>query len=134
VIRPHLNGRRGWFLILFAAAYLMVGVSYTCLPLTPARTHTLAWLLQWVPANVIGDCWFAAATVALVSAFLPLPRDRHGFVALFAVPALMGVVYAISWAVHDAPGGLVTTLLDEMIATAVLVVSGMPNPVTKVRP
>jgi hypothetical protein len=132
-VKPHVNGRRGWFLILFALAYLMVGVSYTCLPLPPARAHALAWLLHWVPTNAIGDAWFAAAAVALVSAFLPLPRDRFGFVALFAVPAVMGVVYAISWAVGDAPGGLVTTLLTEMIATAVLVVSGMPNPV-KVRP
>jgi hypothetical protein len=129
-----VNGRRGCFQILFALAYLMVGVSYTCLPSPVERLHALAWLLRWVSIQAIGDLWFVAAAVALVSAFRTIPADRFGFVALFAVPALMGVVCAVSWAVGEYPGGVVTMVLYETIATAVLVVSGMTNPVPRVRP
>lgn len=126
-----VNGHRGTFLLLFGFVFALIGMSYcTAEPDAPVR-HSMSWMPSWSPIWVCGLLWLAAGLVAIVCAFFPLPRDRFGFQALSAICAGWVVAYLIAWGVGTNPRGWVSAVVFACMAGAVLVVSGMPNPIPR---
>lgn len=123
---PRLNGRRGAFLLLFAAVHVLVGLSYT-VAATPntERTHALL-VAVGIPLQALGAVWYVSALVALVAAFVHPPgRDGFGFQALMALESFGALVYATAWVLGDSPRGWVGAVLFGALSAATYVVSGM---------
>lgn len=124
-------GRRGAFLLLFGLAYAGIGLSYVFAEPTAPIREAMVWLPSWSPLWACGVAFVAAGGVALVCAFLPLPGDRFGFMALASISAAWAVANVVSWQAEHQARGWVTAIVFAAVGGAVLVVSGMPNPVRK---
>lgn len=124
-IRTVINGRRGAFQVLFGFVYLLMGITYVFIPSSHGSVAALEWIAGTVPLHVLGLLWLIAAIMGVVGSFQPRPRDRTSFMALAVVPALWGGMYAAGAVATGNYSYLLTTLLYLVIATAVLVVSGM---------
>lgn len=122
-------GRRGAFLTLFGCIYLLLGYSYIGTPVTPAVHHSLRMALNVAPLVVYGWLWVTSGVAAIVVGLIfRASRDVFGFIAAVLMPSLWAVVYFAAWMDGDVPRGWVTGLLFALIASAVGVVAGMPEP------
>lgn len=124
-----LNGHRGAFLLLFGFVFALIGLSYCTAEPGAAVRHSMSWMPWWSPIWACGLLWVGAAIIAIACAFRPIPADRFGFQALSAICAGWVVAYLIAWGVGTASRGWVSAVVFGCLGGAVLVVSGMPNPV-----
>lgn len=123
-------GRRGAFLALFGLVYLLIGYSYTGSRTTPAVRQSLHLATNVMPIWAYGVIWLSAGMIALAFGLLFDPaKDALGFVAAIVMPALWSFIYLCSWVEGYSPRGWSTAALFLLVAGAVAVVSGMPNPV-----
>lgn len=126
-------GRRGVFLALFGAVYLLIGYSYLAVPKEslPAVKHGLRLAVNIAPLQVYGWAWIATGAVAVVSGLFTLTSTRRpiGFAAAVLMPSLWVVIYLAAWLAGDVPRGWVSAALFALIAAAVAVVAGMTDPV-----
>ncbi len=120
-----INGRRGAFQALFAAAYLALAASYLIFPISPSRADALSWIPDQIPFEYLGVIWLVAGVSGMWGATLPRPRDEWSFTVLTFAPILWGFLYVGSVVFQTAPQGWVTSVLYWCIAGAVMVVSGM---------
>lgn len=128
-ISAHI-GRRGAFLALFGIVYLLIGYSYLGDRPTPAVRAALRLAINVAPLWVYGLVWIlGGATALIVGLIVPPTRDAVGFIAMITLPTLWACVYFAAWLHNDAPRGWTSALLFALVAFAVAVVSGMPNPV-----
>lgn len=81
--RGHL-GRRGVPLTLLGAGQVCWGAGY--LGAQPDTQRGLRYLLDVAPLGVWAVAWMGAGAVALGAAWLPVGRDRWGFVAALMMP------------------------------------------------
>lgn len=123
-MRPHVNGRRGAFLLLFSLTYLMIGLSYVTNPETDFRAASFSWLTEFVPLNYLATIWLVSAGVGIHAAFRPRPNDKHGFQALAAVPAAWGTLFFVG-GLAGVPESWVYAGIYYMFAGIPMVVSGM---------
>ena len=125
-------GRRGLFLVLFGAVYLLIGYSYLTVSQTsqPLVKHALRLALNVAPLTVYGWLWVAAGGLAAVSGLFTITSSRRpiGFIAAVVMPSLWTLVYLAAWIDGDVPRGWVSALLFGLLAAAVWVVAGMPDP------
>jgi signal transduction histidine kinase len=122
-------GRRGGFLLLFGALYVLLGYSYMGSRPTDAVRTSLAVAEQLMPLWGYGLLWMAAGLVALVSGLVFSPaRDALGFGAAILMPTLWSGTYFLAWLHGDSDRGWVTAVIFAIIAAAVAIVSGMVNP------
>lgn len=128
-LRDDVNGRRGAFLLLFGLIYLAIGASYTWVEVGAPIIRWMSWMP--VPLWVCGLVWMVAGLAAIRFGFCTIPRDRWGFMALAAVGMGWTVAWLIAWATGDAPRGFAGAFVFAALAAAILVVSGMPNPVRR---
>ena len=128
---PTVNGRRGSFLILFGLIYVAYGLSLYYATPDAAVRHSMAWLPAQTPLACCGATWALAGVIAGVHAFLPIPRDRFGYMALAATAMAWTVAYLVSWGLGYGERGWVSAIVFAALGAATLVVSGMPNPVRR---
>jgi hypothetical protein len=128
---PTVNGRRGSFLILFGLIYVAVGLSYIYAPNDSPVRQSMAWLPHLTDLTFCGGVWATAGLIAGVHAFLPIPKDRFGYMALAATAIAWTVAYMVSWGLGYADRGWVSAVVFAALGAATLVVSGMPNPVRR---
>lgn len=126
-------GRRAAFLTLFGIAYLMIGNALLTTNETPLVRHVFRFALSIMPLHGWGTAWIICGAVALIDGLWPRGRDTVGFVAAVVAPVAWAIVYFIAWAQLDVPG--VRQLWENavvylMIACAVAIVAGMPEPRT----
>lgn len=127
-------GRRGAFLTLFGVAYLMIGQALVTSTTTPIVRHVFRFALSILPLPGWGVAWLVCGTVAIVDGLWPHGRDMIGFAAAVLAPVAWSIVYLAAWLQLDAPGAPVgrnlweSALLYAVIAAAVLIVAGMPEP------
>jgi len=123
-------GRRGAFLILFGAVYLLIGYSY--LTLTPASEtavrHALRLALNAAPLPAWGWAWITAGVTAAACGAVCPGRKAVGYGVAVAPPALWAVVYLAAWLAGDVPRGWVSAAIYAALAAAVAVIAGMPEP------
>jgi hypothetical protein len=124
-IHRFVNGRRGAFQALFAAAYLALGASYAFLPSSPGRAQALAYLPDFIPLNILGLIWLVAGVFGVVGATRPRPKDEWSFMVLTLAPTVWGCLYLAASFTGTSAQGWVTSVLYWCIAGAVMVVSGM---------
>lgn len=128
---PTLNGRRGAFLLSFGVIYVAIGLNYMFIAADATIRHAMSWMPAWSTIEVCGAAWAAAGVVAAVSAFLPMPRDRYGFIALAAWSSAWAIAWGIAAALGYAPRGFVGALVFAVLTVAPMAVSGLPNPVRR---
>lgn len=120
-----INGRRGAFQLLFAAAYLCLGLSYVALPSSPGRERSLTWLTSVIPLDALGWLWIIGAVAGILGSRMARPKDRRSFSALTLVPSVWGFLYLVSVFTGHNPFGWITTAMYWCIAGAVMCASGM---------
>ena len=124
---PRINGRRGAFQLVMSAVYLVVGSSFFFAPASASREETFRWLtpaLPWFAA-----LWIIAGVIALVSAFLPRPRDAVGFIALVFAPGIwVGLFVAAGLFASGNPLAFVSAIVYGAFGAVPLIVSGMEGP------
>ena len=121
-------GRRGVFLILFGAVYLLIGYSYLGVHVTPAVRHALRLALNLAPLTVYAWLWLGSGTVLVLSGLVSPGRKPVGFTVAVVMPVLWAVVYSAAWIAGDIPRGWVQAAIFAALAAAVAVVAGMPEP------
>lgn len=126
-----LNGRRGAFLLALAIVYLLIGYSYISQPSTAGWTTSFRWLPDWFPITYLGWPWIVAGLIAIASAIAyESPKsDRAGFSAMTAVPLAWSLIFFLLWLAGYATTGWSLASTYAGFAVAVMVVSGLPNPV-----
>lgn len=126
-------GRRGAFLALFGVAYLLIGQSLLGVHDTRLVDHVFRFALAIMPITGYGWLWLTCGAIALLDGLWPRGTDTPGFVAAVLAPVVWSIVYLAAWLQEDTP--LIhnlweTSLLYAVIAAAVLIVAGMPEPRT----
>lgn len=119
-----INGRRGAFLLLFGAVYVILGINFLLTPGASARQVSLQWLAAHVPLEPFAALWALAGALGIVAAFMPRPRDWFGFSALVFAPAVWGALFLIG-AILGSPAAWASTAVYWAFAAAPMVVSGM---------
>jgi hypothetical protein len=114
---------------VFGATYLLIAYSLHSTQLTPASRYAFRFALGIMPLTGWALLWLACGTIALADAILTRGRDALGFAAAVLAPLAWGVVYFAAW-IQGTPRLWETALLYGLIAAAVLIVAGMPDPST----
>lgn len=125
--RPRVNGRRGAFQLVFGLVYVIVGTGYFLRSNTALRDVYFFWM----PAELLAAfaaLWIVAGAVALVSAFLPRPRDAAGYMALVIAPGIWLGLFILASAFTGSPAAIMQSSLYAMFAVAPIIVSGMQGP------
>lgn len=129
ILRGLHLGRRGAFLVLFGAVYLLVGYSY--LTLSPvsvvAVRRSLHLALNVAPLTVWGWVWIAAGAAAVVCGVFCVGRKGAGFATAVVMPALWAGVYLAGWLNNDIPRGWVSAAIYAALAGGVATVAGMSD-------
>lgn len=90
---PHVNGRRGAFLLLWGIIFLCLGMSYFVTGRVPPA---LKWLTEWgMQGELLGILWTIPAIFALAGAFQKRPLDAYAFAALVTAPVIWTFLYII---------------------------------------
>jgi hypothetical protein len=123
--------RRGTFLAVFGAAYLLVAKSLIDTDVTPAVAHVFRFALAVMPLTGWALLWLVCGAIALADAVLTRDgRDALGFAAAVFAPTAWAIVYTAAWAGNDT--GVkdlwISAVTYALIAAAVLIVAGMPDP------
>lgn len=87
-------GRRGAWLILLGLAWGLIGLSTLLSPMEPR-----SWVaVEYLPAGVLAWAWWATGTVAIWQGLRgPARHDVVGHVALYVMPAVRAISFALSW-------------------------------------
>lgn len=87
-------GRRGAWLIVLGAAWVVVGISTLLSPLAPRP-----WVLyEQVPLIVQASAWWLTGAVAIWQGLRgPARHDYLGHVALYFMPAVRAISFTLSW-------------------------------------
>lgn len=121
-------GHRGAFLALFGAVYLLIAYSFLGTRVTPQVRHALRLALNVAPLQVYAWAWAVAGAISVVCGLFCPGRKAVGFTAAVVMPTLWAVVYFAAWIDGDIPRGWVSGVLFLLLAAAVAVVAGMPEP------
>ena len=121
-------GRRGTFLALFGCVYALIGYSYLTLEVTPLVRHALRLALRLAPLDAYGWAWIGAGVIAVVCGLFCPGRKTVGFLAAMLMPAMWSLIYLATWLDGDIPRGWVSAVVYVLLAAAVSVVAGMPEP------
>lgn len=89
---PHINGRRGAFLLLWGFIYLLMGVSYF---LTGRVPPALGWVVELVRPQLLGFLWVVPALFAISGCMRQRPGDAYAFAALVTGPVIWACLYII---------------------------------------
>lgn len=128
-LADRINGKRGWFLILYSVAFFGFGLSYLQFPETPGRRDTFQFLPLWLPLQWVAVLWWGAAIAAFIAAFLRSPNaDRIGFAALVFVLFIWGFIFLATWIAGYTIGGWTSTFTYWTFAALVRHASTWPNP------
>lgn len=125
--------RRGTFLALFGIAYLLVAKSLVDTDTTPLVRHVFRFALGIMPLAGWALLWLVCGGIALLDALLTRDgRDSVGFAAAVIAPTAWAIVYVAAWVGNDtAVRDLwISAVTYALIAAAVLIVAGMPDPST----
>lgn len=120
---------RGTFLMAFGFVYLILGYSILTLPDTPA-VHTqvhkqLRLALQVMPLDAYATLWLIAGVIAIVAGFIQR-WDMWGFGTAAIMPTAWSIVYFSAW--NTIPHAWLSAAVYLLLAAAVLIVAGMPDP------
>lgn len=122
--------RRRAFLIVFGAAYLLIAKSLIDRDISPAARHAFRFALGLMPIGGWALVWLTCGFLALADATITRHgRDVIGYAAATIAPIAWSVVYLAAW-LQGAAHEWEHALLYGLIAAAVLIVSGMPDPQT----
>lgn len=118
-----VNGRRGAFQLLFGLVYGCLGMTAAA---SPKWNGALEWLAPFAAPWCLGLLWAAAASLALIGAFLPRPKDALSFAALAGAPIFTGFLFVIGAMVGPVPAAAGYGIIVYWgLGAAVMVVSGM---------
>lgn len=130
-IRSYRIGKRGVFLALFGIVYILTGKSLIDTPNSPVVQHVFRFALHVMPLTGYGIAWIACGVTALAYGLIPNRRDTLGFAAASFMPTAWAFVYFTAWLQLDVPGVqdlLESTVTFALLAAAVAIVAGMPEP------
>lgn len=126
----HRLGRRGAFLILVGAVWILRGWDLLVEPSDGELLHQVV-----LSSAARGGAWIVTGTVAVLAAVRSTGRDGLGFVALVVMPAVLLASHA--WAgVQEALGEPVAgatwsgVVRWAAVIAVVLIVAGWPEPPT----
>ncbi|GAA2456858.1 hypothetical protein [Streptomyces macrosporus] len=83
-------GRRGTALVILGTGKMAYGAGFLVDPPSP---HGLDLLTRFCDLTHWSWLWIACGAVTLASAFVPVGRDRWGFVAALVPPVVWGTAY-----------------------------------------
>lgn len=126
-----LPSRRGAFLILFGLVYLVIAKSLADTETTPLVRHVFRFAFTIMPLYGWALLWLVCGVTAVVDGLLTKGRDTLGFIAAVFAPTVWAFVYLMAWIGNSLTPA--RTLWEQaavfaLIAGAVLLVAGMPDP------
>jgi hypothetical protein len=125
-LRAHL-GRRGAFLLLISAAWLLLGVAY--LTTGTATRPGLVLPLALMPIEAWGVVWVVCGLAGAISAFLRGPgQDTVGFLAVEAIATVWGLSYLGGWLIGSYSRGWITGAIFLTVSGAVIIAAGWAEP------
>jgi hypothetical protein len=119
-------GRRGWFLADVGVAKICLGISFVTAP--PVSGEGRETLTRIAPLWSWSLVWIVAGVIAFVAAWLPVGRDRVGFVVALLPPSLW--VMALLWATFSAGYGRGVWVAGWLLAGHIRVIlwaAGVPE-------
>jgi hypothetical protein len=99
---PARLGRRGTVLVLLGVGKICFGVGVIA---APPPEHGLDLLLRYGPLCAWALVWIAGGAVVFASAWLPIGRDRLGFIVACMPPLIWAVAYGTAAAEGIYPRG-----------------------------
>lgn len=122
---PRALGHRGQLFTVFGLLWIAIGVGLLIEGDPPSRLQTP---LVIIPLDVRAALWIATGAWAILIAWRPITRvkDASGWLALYAMPAMRAVAYAVAWVDSWTPwgaeghgGGWLSALVYTVIVWAV---------------
>lgn len=109
--------------------YVVLGVSYILVPLTPQTREGLHIVLQWVSIDVWGAIFILCGILAMISSKWPPISETWGYTVLTGLSAGWSVTYLIGLWFYDASlvnwRGVITF---GILGFLWWVISGLQNP------
>lgn len=129
-LRRYRIGRRGLFLALFGIAYLLIGQALIKVDVTPEINHLFRFATFFMPIYGWGIAWVVCGCIAILDGLWHRGTDIIGFTVAVLIPLAWSIVYLAAWIQEDRPHSNLwqSSLLYAVLAGAVLIVAGMPEP------
>lgn len=127
-VGPWVVRRRGAFLALMGAVWVLIGYSYMDIPPSqqPAVHRALHLAITVAPLWVHGLLWIVSGILAIGDGLRKGARSAVGFTAAIIMPTAWMCVYLAAWIDGDVPRGWVSALVFAALAGAIGIVAGMP--------
>jgi hypothetical protein len=125
----HRIGRRGAVLLLFSAAFLLIGLKALTDPSTDDGRFVFYTLL---PTAARGALWGVPAVIGILSVLSRRHGDAAGFAVICVPPLFLMASYLWSFigflsGATDYPYGWVSAVTWALIAAVLLVTAGWPE-------
>lgn len=121
--------RHGFALLAGGTLYIVLGIAYITVPLTPESTQGLHIALEWFDINVWGVVFIITGCLAIVSSRWPPISETWGYTVLTALSAGWSATFLIGIWFFDAPNvnwrGVITY---GILGFLWWVISGLQNP------
>lgn len=131
-------GRRGAWLIVLGAVWMLFGVGVTLDPQPPRSWVAYDYVWPWLQAAA----WVLTGAIAVQQGFRgPHANDWVGHVALYVMPAVRVISFALSWIlwlcssiltpdhVIGWSGGWYAGLVWSLVSVMLRLIADWPNPV-----
>ena len=119
-------GWRGTALAILGTGKVCYGASFF---LIPPRPDGLDLLTRWCDLRHWSWLWIVAGAITFGSAFVPVGRDRWGFVAAVIPPIVWGTAYATAAATGAYPrGAFVAVWYATSHVMLIVWISRVPEP------
>lgn len=130
-------GRRGTWLIVLGVVWILFGAGVLLDPTAPRSWVAYEYVPDWFEAG----CWWLTGSLAVWQGFRgPERPDWVGHVALYVMPAIRVISFALSWVlwlgssilspdhVIGWPGGWYAALVWSLVSVMLRLIADWPNP------
>jgi hypothetical protein len=108
--------------------YLLYGIAFAIVPLTPERASTFRVAFHLLPAPFWAGCWILTGSLALASTRWPPASETWGYTALSALSALWGLFYGTGILAGAPAAGINGCLVWFLVAALWWGIAGLQNP------
>ena len=124
-------GRRGAFLYLLGALWVLIGALTIFTGTSPTLPDTLLHVM--LAKEILGGAWIVTGLVSIFYAYRV--DDAFGFLALYIVPSFIAFSFLLGWLDYLTPGfsagyarGFQSMLIYVVFILLIVICAGWPEP------